>query len=181
MRSVQLRFSLLPARGWFPSSLWRRSPVCDLLWGRIESKHHLMLRAVMRTQPGISPLSAHLLNLPRRGRRVRVYLSLPRWSTWPSSASRTHTHAYTLRGEPIHSHPHRVGSESLQRQNLACSPTLSALCASCSARPSSVSALLSVGPVVLWGFRDGGGGSAVSLLVLPVSSLIVHRLHPLAN
>lgn len=51
-----------------------------------------------------------------------------------------------------------VISAACTRTNLACSPTLSALCASCSARPSSVSALLSVSPAVLWGFRDGGGG-----------------------
>lgn len=67
------------------------------LWRRIKSEHHLMMDAEMRTQAGIPPLSAHHLNLPSSGRRVRVYLSLLQWSAWPSSAPHTlrRTHSFT--------------------------------------------------------------------------------------
>lgn len=83
--------------------------IYDFLWRMVKPQHHLMPSAVMRTQVGIPPLSAHLLNLPSSGRRVRVYLSLLQWSAWPSSVPRSHTQWE----DPIHSHPHRVGSENL--------------------------------------------------------------------
>lgn len=54
--------------------------IYDFLWRMIKPQHHLMPSAVMRTQVGIPPLSAHLLNLPSSGRRVCVYLSLLQWS-----------------------------------------------------------------------------------------------------
>lgn len=84
---------------WSPSAFRRCSSVCDFLWRRTESKHQLMVSAEIRTQSGIPPLCAHLLNLPSSGRRVLVYLSLLQWSAWPSSAPHTHaersTHSFT--------------------------------------------------------------------------------------
>lgn len=46
---------------------------------------------MVRTQSEIPLLSSHFLNLPRCGRNARVYLSLLRWSAWPSSAARIET------------------------------------------------------------------------------------------
>ena len=116
--------------------------------------------------------------------------------------SLTHTHSH--KQWDIHSNPQKGGLSRRKKQpplsaarmetkicmlplSLSLSVSLSLSLSLC---PNPLSVCGVVFPVrrssgalvlrVVW-WRSGGGVSDVPLLVLPVSSLIVHRLHPLAN
>lgn len=193
---VRLCVALLLPSDDSPSSLWRCSSVCDLLRGRIESQHHLM--AESRAEDSTwDPSSARPPSQPAKTREESACLSLapPVVHMTQFGIARTHRLAHG----PIHSRPHtgwalslcdtraRVHIHTRTRADLARPLSIWKLRgASRSARPS-VSTRLSVGPAPLFGGAGGVYGcgvqglSDVPPLVPPVSSLIVHRLHPLAN
>lgn len=115
------------------------------------------------------------------GRNARVCLSLLRWSAWPSSAA----HAQKAHTLEKHSHsftPAQAAQNTSAERVAACArPRLSSDGASSS---DPLPAVALDGPAGLWGWQVRGVGVGVSdvpRLVLPLSSLIVHRLHPLAN